>query len=52
MPAKPYYAAHLNRLNAEGIMKKIDNPEEQIEIRKWAWLMLMRSEKYFEENEK
>ena len=28
-------------------MTQIDRPEERIEIRKWAWLMFMRSEKYF-----
>jgi hypothetical protein len=28
-------------------MTQIENPEDRIEIRKWAWLMFMRSEKYF-----
>jgi hypothetical protein len=28
-------------------MTQIDKPEERIEVRKWAWLMFMRSEKYF-----
>jgi hypothetical protein len=28
-------------------MTQIDRPEERIEVRKWAWLMFMRSEKYF-----
>jgi hypothetical protein len=27
-------------------MTQIENPEDRIEIRKWAWLMFMRSEKY------
>ena len=47
IPATPYYAGHLARLKEEWIMTQIENPEERIEIRKWAWLMFMRSEKYF-----
>ena len=27
-------------------MIQIENPENRIEIRKWAWLMFMRMEKY------
>lgn len=40
---KPYYTRHLNALSREGIMTKIDNPESKRELRKWAWLMLMRA---------
>jgi hypothetical protein len=47
LPSTPYYAAHLARLKEEWIMTQIENPEDRIEIRKWAWLMFMRSEKYF-----
>ena len=45
--SKPYYAGHLSRLKENWIMTQIDNPEDRIEIRKRAWLMFMRSEKYF-----
>ena len=45
--SKPYYAEHLARLKKRWIMTQIDRPEERIEIRKRAWLMFMRSEKYF-----
>ena len=45
--SKPYYAEHLARLKKRWIMTQIDRPEERIEVRKWAWLMFMRSEKYF-----
>ncbi len=45
--SKPYYAGHLARLRKRWIMTQIDRPEERIEVRKWAWLMFMRSEKYF-----
>lgn len=37
-----YYTKHLNALNKAWIMKQIDNPESRYELRKWAWLMLMR----------
>ena len=47
LPSTPYYAAHLARLKEWWIMTQIDHPEDRIEIRKWAWLMFMRSEKYF-----
>ena len=47
LPSTPYYAEHLARLKKEWIMTQIENPEDRIEIRKWAWLMFMRSEKYF-----
>ena len=33
-------------------MTQIESPEERMEIRKWAWLMFMRSEKYFKGKEK
>ena len=39
---KLYYTKHLNALNKEWIMKQIENPENRKELRKWAWLMLMR----------
>ena len=39
---KLYYTRHLWALNREWIMKQIDNPVERKELRKWAWLMLMR----------
>ena len=45
--SNPYYARHLSRLKENWIMTQIDNPEDRIEIRKRAWLMFMRSEKYF-----
>jgi hypothetical protein len=31
-------------------MTQIESPEERMEVRKWAWLMFMRSEKYFKMN--
>jgi hypothetical protein len=40
---KLYYTRHLNALSERKIMTQIDNPEEKKELRKWAWLMLMRS---------
>ena len=40
---KPYYTKHLNALNEKKIMTQIENPEAKKELRKWAWLMLMRS---------
>lgn len=40
---KLYYTRHLNALSERKIMMQIDNPEEKKELRKWAWLMLMRS---------
>ncbi len=39
---KLYYTRHLWALNREWIMTQIDNPEDRWELRKWAWLMLMR----------
>lgn len=41
---KLYYTRHLNALNNERIMTQIDNPVSRKELRKWAWLMLMRVE--------
>ena len=38
-----YYKRHLEALNEKKIMTQIDNPEDKKELRKWAWLMLMRS---------
>lgn len=38
-----YYARHLAALNERKIMTQIANPEDKKELRKWAWLMLMRS---------
>ncbi len=46
LTSKPYYAWHLSRLKERWIMTQIENPENRIEIRKWAWLMFMRMEKY------
>ena len=40
---KPYYTRHLAALNRGWIMRQIDNPLARKELRKWAWLMLMRS---------
>ncbi len=37
-----YYRRHLEALNREWIMKKIENPKDKKELRKWAWLMMMR----------
>ena len=39
---KLYYTRHLDALNREWIMTQIDNPVSRYELRKWAWLMLMR----------
>ena len=39
---KPYYTRHLEALNREWIMTQIEDPESRNELRKWAWLMLMR----------
>lgn len=39
---KPFYTRHLEALKQEWIMTQIDNPVSRKEIRKWAWLMLMR----------
>ncbi len=39
---KLYYTRHLDALSREWIMTQIDNPEDRWELRKWAWLMLMR----------
>jgi hypothetical protein len=39
---KLYYTRHLAALNNAWIMKQIDNPVDRKELRKWAWLMLMR----------
>ena len=46
LSSKPYYAEHLLRLKERWIMTQIDNPENRVEIRKWAWLMFMRMENY------
>ena len=40
---KLYYTKHLEALHERKIMIKIDNPEWRKELRKWAWLMLMRA---------
>lgn len=37
-----YYTRHLNALNKAWIMKQIENPEDRKELRKRAWIMLMR----------
>ena len=37
-----YYTRHLAALNKAWIMKQIENPESRKELRKRAWLMLMR----------
>lgn len=37
-----YYTKHLQALNLAGIMKQVDNPVSRMELRKWAWLMMMR----------
>ena len=39
---KPYYTRHLDALNREWIMKQIENPLARKELRKWAWIMMMR----------
>lgn len=39
---KLYYTRHLEALNREWIMTQIENPTSRYELRKWAWLMLMR----------
>ena len=39
----PYYTKHLEALSRIKIMTEIENPEKKKELRKWAWLMLMRS---------
>lgn len=41
---KPYYTRHLAALQREWVMTQIDNPLIRQELRKWAWLMLMRVE--------
>ena len=41
----PYYETHLNALKEHSIMTQIENPMEWIELRKWIWIMLMRSDK-------
>ena len=40
---KLYYTRHLAALSERKIMTQIDNPQETKELRKRAWLMLMRS---------
>jgi hypothetical protein len=39
----PYYINHLRALKDNGIMMQIEAPEQNIEIRQWVRLMLMRS---------
>ena len=39
---RPYYVEHLSNLKEEWIMTQIQNPEARKELRKWAWVMLMR----------
>ena len=39
---RPYYVEHLKELKNEWIMTQIQNPEVRKELRKWAWVMLMR----------
>ena len=41
---RPYYIRHLAALQREWVVKQINNPFDQKELRKWAWLMLMRIE--------
>ena len=41
--SKPYYTKHLAALSENKIMTQIEDPESKKELRKWAWLMLMRS---------
>ena len=38
-----YYVRHLQALKDRKIMTQIEDPESQFELRKWAWLMLMRA---------
>ena len=40
---KLYYTRHLNALKENKIMTDIENPEMRKELRKWAWLMLLRA---------
>lgn len=44
----PYYARHLEALNKAGVMRQIDDPKSKNELRKRAWIMLMRV-KYIKE---
>ena len=39
---RPYYVEHLSILKRKWIMTQIENPEARKELRKWAWVMLMR----------
>ncbi len=39
---KLYYTRHLEALSKNKIMTQIEDPEGRHELRKWAWLMLMR----------
>jgi hypothetical protein len=34
---------HLQALRDHGIVTQIDNPEKRLELRKWVWVMLMRT---------
>ncbi len=41
---RPYYTRHLAALQREWVMTQISDPLVRQELRKWAWLMLMRVE--------
>ena len=41
---RPYYTRHLAALQREWVMTQISDPLIRRELRKWAWLMLMRVE--------
>ena len=44
----PYYKDHLEALKIRGIMTKIDNPKDRVELREWVRVMLMRVKDYKE----
>ena len=44
----PYYKNHLEALKIRGIMTKIDNPKDRVELREWVRVMLMRVKDYKE----
>jgi hypothetical protein len=45
----PYYEEHLKALKKNWIMTQIENPTDRIEIRKWIWIMLKRSQEDWED---
>jgi len=47
LPAKPHFTENLKLLKGEKMMLKIIKLGNVSEIRKHAWLMFMRNEKYF-----